>query len=307
MSLSLDRALIEAVSQVKFGISESFIEKDWFVTQIIKLLTENQYLDYAIVFTGGTSLSKAHKLIERFSEDIDFRVVAPSLEGQSLSQIASNLSGFKNHIRGLLEQEFEILSVEARNKNRHITLYLAYPTAYSPAEALRPHIKLEFTLSSLALSSIALPVASFVSEASSETPEVETIACIDPVEIAADKLSAILWRIPSRVRGTDDKDPDVVRHLHDLAMLSSKALEYEGFAALVSQTIERDADRAKSLDGLTPEKKMDEMMRILETDNQYPQEYASFVDGMVYNQDASIPSFEEAVSKVRSMIEKIRA
>lgn len=46
------------------------IEKDWWVVQTLRLIFE---MDCAgsLVFKGGTSLSKAWGLIERFSEDID--------------------------------------------------------------------------------------------------------------------------------------------------------------------------------------------------------------------------------------------
>ncbi|MCD4664243.1 MAG: nucleotidyl transferase AbiEii/AbiGii toxin family protein [Bacteroidales bacterium] len=46
------------------------IEKDWWVVQTLSLIFETSIKDY-LVFKGGTSLSKAWKLIDRFSEDID--------------------------------------------------------------------------------------------------------------------------------------------------------------------------------------------------------------------------------------------
>ncbi len=52
------------------SIPAIYVEKDYWVTQVLKRLSESEYGD-AVVFKGGTSLSKAHKLIERFSEDID--------------------------------------------------------------------------------------------------------------------------------------------------------------------------------------------------------------------------------------------
>ena len=225
MSTCLERELLEEVSLVLPGISEAFIEKDWFVTQVIKVLAQNQYLDFFIVFTGGTSLSKAHKLIERFSEDIDFRVITPSLEGQGVSKVRKEFSNFKKHIIQLLEKEFDVLDVYARDGNRHITINLGYPTVCTPAEVLRPHIKLELTLSNLLLPSVELPVSSFINEVAGKEPEVEKIACISPIENAADKFSALVWRIPSRVRGENDKQPDVVRHIHDLAKLRERAAE----------------------------------------------------------------------------------
>lgn len=74
MNIFPKKALIEEVALVR-RISEAFVEKDWFVTQVIKILAENQQTDFILIFTGGTALSKAHKLIHRFSEDIDFRIL----------------------------------------------------------------------------------------------------------------------------------------------------------------------------------------------------------------------------------------
>lgn len=252
----LDKSLLQEVALVKSGINEAFIEKDWFVTKVIKILVENPHPDFSIVFTGGTCLSKAHKLIERFSEDIDFRLIATNLETQSASKVRKILSDFKKHITEILKQDFQILTVEARDANRHMAFHLAYPTICEPAEVLRPHIKLEFTLSNLFLPAVELSVASFINEVSKDTPEVKRILCINPVENAADKLSAIVWRISSRVRGTDDKQPDIVRHVHDLAKLSELALNHVEFANLAKITIERDAPRAEILDNLGTQEKI---------------------------------------------------
>ena len=50
------------------GVMVQAIEKDYYVTMLLRLLA--QKMPY-IVFKGGTSLSKCHKVIRRFSEDID--------------------------------------------------------------------------------------------------------------------------------------------------------------------------------------------------------------------------------------------
>lgn len=304
MSISLDKTLLEEVALVKVGINEAFIEKDWFVTKVIKVLSENQYLDFLIVFTGGTCLSKAHKLIERFSEDVDFRVIAPSLEGE-FSKVRKVLSNFKKHIFDLLEKDFQILKVDAKNGNRHVVFNLAYPSICDPAEVLRPHIKLELTLSNLLLPSIELPVSSFINEVTQQAPEVERIACIHPVENAADKLSAMVWRIPSRVRGVEDKQPDVVRHLHDLAKLSERVSMSPDFNNLARETIERDAKRSTTLTGFSTTEKLSKLMSILKTDPKYPQEYQAYVKEMSYNQDTPFLSFEVALKKLSFMVAQV--
>ena len=50
------------------NVAPSLIEKDYYVTLILKRL--NQEIP-GLLFKGGTSLSKCYKLIDRFSEDID--------------------------------------------------------------------------------------------------------------------------------------------------------------------------------------------------------------------------------------------
>ena len=55
----------------KNGIRPEIVEKDYYVTMILRLLSER--LPF-IVFKGGTSLSKCHKAINRFSEDIDISI-----------------------------------------------------------------------------------------------------------------------------------------------------------------------------------------------------------------------------------------
>ncbi len=51
-------------------ISEGAVEKDWWVTAILKVLFSLSPAKY-MFFKGGTSLSKGWNLIDRFSEDID--------------------------------------------------------------------------------------------------------------------------------------------------------------------------------------------------------------------------------------------
>ncbi|MDO5407560.1 MAG: nucleotidyl transferase AbiEii/AbiGii toxin family protein [Eubacteriales bacterium] len=50
------------------GRTPAVVEKDYYVTQILRLLAEKQE---HCVFKGGTSLSKGFHAIDRFSEDID--------------------------------------------------------------------------------------------------------------------------------------------------------------------------------------------------------------------------------------------
>ena len=55
----------------RLGIRPTIIEKDFWVCVVLKVLFQKSRFGKSVVFKGGTSLSKAHGLIERFSEDID--------------------------------------------------------------------------------------------------------------------------------------------------------------------------------------------------------------------------------------------
>jgi hypothetical protein len=55
------------------GLPAIAIEKDWWVTLCLKAVFSAPYSKH-IIFKGGTSLSKAWHLIERFSEDIDLAI-----------------------------------------------------------------------------------------------------------------------------------------------------------------------------------------------------------------------------------------
>lgn len=77
MKLHLDqdafRVLIDAVS-VKTGYRKDVIEKDYYVTMILRELAEFQKDGLPAYFKGGTALYKALHSVRRFSEDIDLSV-----------------------------------------------------------------------------------------------------------------------------------------------------------------------------------------------------------------------------------------
>lgn len=51
------------------GLPPSFIEKDYYVTEALRVIAQTG--GERVIFKGGTSLSKGWNLIDRFSEDID--------------------------------------------------------------------------------------------------------------------------------------------------------------------------------------------------------------------------------------------
>ncbi len=68
---SKDREALFRNTAVKMGMSEAIIEKDFWVCYMLDYLFHRCAWKDNLAFKGGTSLSKAYGLIERFSEDID--------------------------------------------------------------------------------------------------------------------------------------------------------------------------------------------------------------------------------------------
>lgn len=75
------------------GLTEQFIEKDYYVTEALRIVAQNYPNE--VIFKGGTSLSKGWKLIERFSEDIDLflnpQIFNPSLSKNSIDKHLKNI------------------------------------------------------------------------------------------------------------------------------------------------------------------------------------------------------------------------
>lgn len=79
-----DRIDALATAAAESGRPAHLLEKDVWVVWALRALFEGP-LGEALVFKGGTSLSKAYKVIQRFSEDIDLtydiRRLLPDLAG----------------------------------------------------------------------------------------------------------------------------------------------------------------------------------------------------------------------------------
>ena len=55
----------------RVGMNVAIVEKDFWVCLVLDYLFHDSKWKQCLAFKGGTSLSKAYKVIERFSEDID--------------------------------------------------------------------------------------------------------------------------------------------------------------------------------------------------------------------------------------------
>ena len=120
-----EKRRLEILNQVnnQTGLPTDAIEKDWWVTITLKAIFSSKFAQH-LVFKGGTSLSKAYNLIERFSEDIDLSIDRTMLgfEGElSKTQIKKLRKASGNFIVGEFKEELiselEKLGVNKENYN----------------------------------------------------------------------------------------------------------------------------------------------------------------------------------------------
>lgn len=301
------KALFEQVA-IELAVASALVEKDWHVTQVLAFLSNLNCPGFELVFSGGTALSKAHGLIQRFSEDIDFLAIAaePSPSRQTLS-------GFKNAVvTALREAGFAIEdgAITARDSNRFFAIDINYETHFGQMSGLRPHIQVEVTVHSPELSALYLPVSSLLNKVMKRPPEVESIACTAPVESAANKLSALVWRVPDRVRSGQTDDRSLVRHIHDLAALEKIAEKDTHFPGLVMASLKLDNARPKnvpSFSTLSKAEKFTLMLHTLAEDSEYPKEYDIFVKSVSYARAGTEPDFGVAMEAVRRLTKIVLA
>ena len=158
---------LEAIQQVSndTGRPTYLLEKDiWVVWSLNTLFTST--FGPSLVFKGGTSLSKAHKAIDRFSEDIDLtfdiRTLAPDLVASDQQEASppsrSQASKWTDDIRKRLSkwvehQAFPII-VQALNQaglsaTARLSAFDSIIISYGqltedPNTYVKPEIKLEF-------------------------------------------------------------------------------------------------------------------------------------------------------------------
>ena len=223
------RDIIITVSE-RSGIEESIVEKDYYVTMTFKELT---FRNPDVVFKGGTSLSKAYQVIERFSEDIDITFGEHIGEARR-KKIKYNLM---KPISETLELPIENWDKIESDKDYNHYDFLYDTMTIAEKDVLRPYVKLE-----TALMTYSYP-----------TEECE-IKDTDPDIIGEFKLEPFIMKTQSLTRTFIDKLFAICdyymnekatrnsRHLYDIYKLKPWVVIDEQFCILVTEVRKQRAD-----------------------------------------------------------------
>ena len=199
----------------EIGSEPAFVEKEWYGVQLLaQLSTFDLSGGGYIVFAGGTCLARAHGIIKRFSEDLDF--IVRSKEVMQRDRIREFRTAVLEHIA--MDDRFRFLDGKSANESRFYRAHFSFPKYFEHA-SLRPFIKLELSFLNNRLDTSKREVRSTLAEYRGDVPEA-AMECVSPIETAADKVSALTWRVVKRNRDDPNDDPTIIRHLHDLAVMN---------------------------------------------------------------------------------------
>lgn len=227
----LFRDVILLVSE-RSEVSEDIVEKDYYVTMILKKLSE---IDYPVVFKGGTSLSKAFHVIDRFSEDIDITFTEHLGEARR-----------KKLKYNILKPIADELSLDIRNFNmiesdknlNHYDFYYESVVNDRIANAIPPYVKLETSLMSYAFPTEERELSNYILDVLGTAEEELMRTCdLTPFSMRVQSLNRTLI---DKIFAVCDyymqgKNHRNARHLYDIYKLSEQIEIDDRFLEMVSE------------------------------------------------------------------------
>ena len=298
------------ITSERLGIKDpSIIEKDIYITQALKAFSNIKNENFQLVFGGGTSLTKAHRLVRRMSEDVDFKIKSFD-SSWSKTQLRNELKKLHQQILLAIENSnFTLIKNIARNENRYLKIELTYPSAFSLPDNLRPHILLEFTASKIRLPTLNLFVKTLIQEVmENEIPLTNSKCdCLSLDEIAAEKWVALTRRISKTERGYIKPDKWLIRHLYDIAAIGIANKLGNDFFMIIKNIIASDAKQFKTQHPEyfnDPMQEINRSIHILENNPYWQSCYDNFIDVMVFDKIKPV-NYQDAIQILKIVSNKI--
>lgn len=251
----------------RFHILPVVAEKDYYVTMILRSLSES--LGF-VVFKGGTSLSKCHRIIKRFSEDIDITIDTKLSQGQ--------MKNLKKAIKNTAEElGLTIPNIDETRSRRSYNRYrLKYDSVVSELkDAVLSEVLLETSFAEVSFPTIVLPVRSYIGDMmEDEAPEELVNYWLDPFEM---KVQGIDRTLTDKVFAIcdyymQDKVKKHSRHIYDIYKLLPFVPQDEDYKRLV-----REVRNVRAMTNICPSAQpgvdIPELLRHLVENDAYKRDY----------------------------------
>ena len=210
---------IIALAAEHFGYEQSHVEKDYWVSKILRDISMSEYADKTY-FKGGTSLSKAYGLIERFSEDLDLFVFTgdKGASKQAEKTLNKKLSKYIAELNSDIYKED--LSETGGNYRK---LYFSYDNVFQGV-GLKELLEIEIKSCDLpADKRVIKPIVTAFLESIGQEELISTYGlgsfetqCINPRKTICDKVSRLV-----KLSYNEDAAALLAKHIRDVYDLSA--------------------------------------------------------------------------------------
>lgn len=231
-----ERKEIIIQTSAKVGLPPTAIEKDFWVTIVLNAVFNTSDAEH-IVFKGGTSLSKAWDIIERFSEDIDLAIdrkifglegeLNPSqvkkLRKEACKYVSTDFSTkLEEALINLGVDEFEITVGQYEDSDTDpIAIEINYKTLTEEIEYLKPRVLVEISARSLKEPYESREIQSMIGEKYPNQPFSDSpilIPAVLPTRTFLEKIF-LLHEEFQKPKGKTIKSSRMTRHLYDLSRI----------------------------------------------------------------------------------------
>ena len=307
------------------GLPSSAVEKDWWVTLSLNIIFSLPYSNH-IIFKGGTSLSKAWNLIERFSEDIDLVIDRKYLgfEGElsktqvkKLRKASCSFIGtdFYNDINKELiklgVQDFELVVQKTKDSDTDpLIIELRYESLIETSEYLKPKVLIEVGARSLMEPVDNRIIISMLSSEFSELPFAEkeiTIPVVSPKRTFLEKI--FLLHEEFQKENQFIRVERMSRHLYDLEKLMDTV---HGIDALkdvdLYNTIVNHRNNFNAIRGIDYVNHTPKSINIIppkETIKDWEKDYKTMQESMFYGNTLSFDELMERITELNTKIKNL--
>lgn len=247
------------------GLDPSLVEKDYWAVEALRAVhngfdvaAETGTVHVQPIFKGGTSLSKAFGLIERFSEDVDLLVPVPAADPKDYSQGARS-----RLLKAATETVTAALGIagERQGGRRGVDLHWRYPyepvTGGPAAFDVGPSVRVELTVMGGKSPRSAATIRSMASEHAETVAgfpgyddlapvSIETLA---PERTLVEKLAMLHDAASTATVDQPGRPTRSGRHYYDVAMLLRDDAVRSTLTADHVAAMSADADKWSHLGG----------------------------------------------------------
>lgn len=298
-------------------LPEAFVEKDYWVTTVLRALADSPYRE-SVVFKGGTALSKAYGLGQRFSEDVDLALTDDMTRTKAGTK--SLMDKAAKHIsQGLPEVEDTVTSRGSRFR-RTVHQYESVLDSPLFAQVRHGQILVEVNAFAHPHPSQWMPVQSYVGQFLVERGENDLVAehGLAPFEVQVLSLERTLTeKVLALVRAGYQANAvgelrAKIRHVYDLYhLLEQESLQsfFEGadFDVLVA-AVQADDARNSEFQGDWAEKPLIESALFAAPQKLWPQlqttyhtDFRAMVYGPMPPEDAVVAMLERVSQRLRAL------